>query len=276
MEENIKLVICDIDWTILWRSQRLLPNYTKKVIEKLHEKGISFGLASGRPIDEVKRVYESWNLSFPCDLIISMNGGEIWDEHHQKFKEFYKLKKEWIKEIVKITSPLDVNPYMYYHGGIKALKYSQDVEETSARANKPMMIAKDLDDFAGEETGKIMIRVKEEQMPQLENYVKKYPSPYYREFKTQRTLMEFCDRRISKGTTLKKYCEWVGLPISKVVAFGDTTNDNEMLANAGWGVCLLNGSEDTKAVSDDITEHVVEEEGFAHYVVKHILKEEVF
>ena len=61
------------------------------------------------------------------------------------------------------------------------------------------------------------------------------------------------------------------IPLSSVMAFGDTTNDNLMIKNAGWGVCLLNGSNDTKQISDDITELDVENDGFAHYVEKHIL-----
>lgn len=274
MEKKIKLVICDIDWTLLSKKERFLSPFTVEVIEAIHKQGILFGLASGRPLDEVRVVYDSWGLSFPCDVIICMNGGEIWDEHTKRFSEFYKLKKEWIKEIVEMTKPLHVNPYMYFHGALKAMKRDEVMEQTAVRNKKKLIIAKDVDDFADEDNGKIMIRIKEEQMEQFEKYIKEHPSPYYQEFKTQSTLMEFADRRISKGDALKKYCEMSGLPIESVMAFGDTTNDNLILKNAGWGVCLLNGSDDTKAISDDITEYSAEEDGVAHYIAKHILKTE--
>ena len=112
---------------------------------------------------------------------------------------------------------------------------------------------------------------KEEIKERFERYIKNYPSENYAEFKTQDTLMEFCDRRVSKGNALVTYCKATNLPISKVMAFGDTTNDNLMIKNAGWGVCLLNGSSDTKAICDDITEFDVDNDGFAHYIEKHIL-----
>ena len=57
----------------------------------------------------------------------------------------------------------------------------------------------------------------------------------------------------------------------QIVAFGDTTNDNSMLEQAGWGVCLLNGSNDTKAIADEITKHTCSEDGFANYVEEYIL-----
>lgn len=272
MFEDIKLVICDIDWTLLSRTNRTLSPYTIEILEKMHKQGIYFGLASGRPLDEVMPVYEAWGLSFPCDVIISMNGGEIWDYHTNRFEEHFKLKKEWIKEIVEITKPLNVNPYMYYHGALKALKDDDNIRATGIRNKKRLIIAKDEDDFANEDNGKIMIRIKEEQMEAYEAYISKFPSPYYQEFKTQATLMEFTDKRVSKGAALLKYCENSNLDISRVMAFGDTTNDNEMLKNAGWGVCLLNGSDDTKAISNDITKYHVDDDGVARYIEEHLLK----
>ena len=49
-----KLVICDIDATLVNEKKELTPR-TKKALIQLHEKGIYFGIASGRPADELKR-----------------------------------------------------------------------------------------------------------------------------------------------------------------------------------------------------------------------------
>ena len=51
-----------------------------------------------------------------------------------------------------------------------------------------------------------------------------------------------------------------------MVAFGDTTNDNDMLQYSGLGVCMSNGSDDTKAIADDITKCSNDEDGFAQYM----------
>ena len=44
---QIRLVIADVDGTLV-NDHRELSNYTKKTIERLHEEGILFGVASGR------------------------------------------------------------------------------------------------------------------------------------------------------------------------------------------------------------------------------------
>ena len=50
------------------------------------------------------------------------------------------------------------------------------------------------------------------------------------------------------------------------------TNDVSILIAAGKGVCLENGSIDAKEAADEITEKSIEDDGFADYVEKNILK----
>ena len=56
-----------------------------------------------------------------------------------------------------------------------------------------------------------------------------------------------------------------------MVAFGDTTNDNDMLQYSGLGVCMSNGSDDTKAIADDITKCSNDKDGFAQYMEENFL-----
>jgi len=57
-----------------------------------------------------------------------------------------------------------------------------------------------------------------------------------------------------------------------VIAFGDNENDNPLLQISGWGVCLANGSDGTKAIADAVTEYGCLEGGAGHYLVDHYLK----
>ena len=123
-----------------------------------------------------------------------------------------------------------------------------------------------------EENAKIMFRTTEEEMEGIEDYVRQHPSPHFKAFKTQTTMLEFTDQRVSKAVALKAFCEMNKLPLEQVISFGDMSNDNEMLECSGWGVCMANGSEDTKAIADDITELTNDEDGFAEYMEKHFLK----
>lgn len=265
--EDLKLVICDIDSTLINNKRELTPR-TKADIEKLHAKGYYFGLASGRPLDELDKYAPNWGLSFECDVLIGMNGSEIWDGIHKEEHSYFKLKKEWMKEIIEMMHQFDSNCFLYRDGYILAQKMNKMMEKTAGTSNKEIVLAKDDSDFYCEENAKLMFRVSEETMPILEQYAQEHPSPNYSAFKTQTTLFEFADKRVNKGWGLQKLCEMIDMPLECVAAFGDTSNDNEMLKVAGLGVCMLNGSDDTKACADEITEYSNDEDGLAIYLEK--------
>jgi len=84
-------------------------------------------------------------------------------------------------------------------------------------------------------------------------------------------MLEFGDPQINKGFGLKEYEKLYGIHAEDVMAFGDMPNDNELLETAGWGVCLKNGAEDTKACADAVTEYTNNEDGMGHYLYDHVL-----
>lgn len=267
MSKQIQLVICDVDSTLV-TSNRELTQRTKQLIDYLHEQGIYFGIASGRPLDEIMKYAKKWGFDYQFDVLIGMNGSELWDGVHDKTYDYFKLKREWMKEIMDLMANFECNPMMYTDGKILCMKNDDMMKKSAKSSDKEIIVTSNPADFYKEENAKLMFRMKKELMEEVEAYIEKHPSPYYAGFKTQDTLMEFADMRITKSFALEKFCTMNQLPIENVVAFGDTTNDNSMLMASGLGVCMSNGSDDTKAIADDITEKSNDEDGFAIYMEK--------
>ena len=97
---DTKLVVCDIDGT-LTRDKTIVPSaYTKDVIEKLHQKGIAFGLASGRDVEQLRSLKEEWDLSFDFDLVIGLNGSEYYDLSRDQKRVLCMLSRDDIREII--------------------------------------------------------------------------------------------------------------------------------------------------------------------------------
>ncbi|WP_302558672.1 HAD family hydrolase [Holdemania filiformis] len=271
MIKDFRLVICDIDSTLI-TSKRILTERAKEVIRRLHDHGVYFGIASGRSIDQqLHKQARDWGFDFDFEVLIGMNGSELWDGVHQKRYDYYKLKRAWIKEILELMAPFNLNPFMYVGDKMMCLRVDEATERSSKKNRTDLLVVDNISEFYAEENAKIMFRMPEELMPEVVEYVSKHPSPNFKAFKTQTTMLEFTDRRVSKAVALKQYCEMNQLPLEEVIAFGDMSNDNEMLECSGWGVCMANGSEDTKAIADDITEKTNDEDGFADYMEKHFL-----
>lgn len=64
---------------------------------------------------------------------------------------------------------------------------------------------------------------------------------------------------MDKGTGLRDLCARLGLDIAHTVSAGDSANDCGMLAAAGLGCCMANGSPDAKAAADRIIGDVRED-----------------
>ena len=61
--------------------------------------------------------------------------------------------------------------------------------------------------------------------------------------------------------------EYYHLDKSEAIAFGDGNNDIEMLQSVGTGVAMGNGSEQLKAVADDVCGHAADD-GIYYYCLE--------
>lgn len=270
-EKDIKMIIADIDGTLTPRG-RMLTERTVQMIKRLKDHGIEFVLASGRPLDELDCLIDNWKC--PHDLFafhIGMNGGQLKDLHDGKSDEFFKLDPKHLKEILELMEPFDLNPCIYFRGNILCKRIDEKVLASIGRTGKKAIAYRDLSEMYSEPNAKIIFRMDLERMAECEAFAKQHPSPYWNVFKSGPWNLEFSDARINKAYPLSIISERTGISLENMIAFGDTSNDNEMLKAVGWGVCMKNGTEDTKQATKDVTELSNEEDGVADYIEKNIL-----
>lgn len=262
--KKVKLVICDVDNTLVQKHD-ILSRRAHRILEKLRDDDVLFGIASGRSLEEMKRILYRWDVDH-LDVLIALNGSVLWDEIVGRKTTYFQLKKQWIKEILETMEHFSANPLIYRNDQILCGHIDEIVRLSADTAGMEAIEIGTIEELYQEENAKIMFRVKEDEMPEIENYLMAHPSPFYHAFKTQSTLIEFSDKRISKAYALKQFCDIHKISMDTVMAFGDTTNDNEMLKESGLGICLCNGSEDTKKIADKITRLPCEQDGWADFM----------
>jgi hypothetical protein len=259
-----QLVITDLDATLIVKHQMLSPR-AKKAIETLQAHGVYFGIASGRPVEQITPSLEEWGIT--TQVILAFNGCHLLDCITNQKYEYYPMKAQWIKETFELMKPFHVVPNIVVDG----INYFGEDMHFPKISNFPIEIVED-PSFYWVDTPKIMWRLYDEaDMPKIEAYLAEHPSPYYQGFKTGPGLIEIANRQVSKGFALKEFCRMENIDIANVIALGDTSNDNELLQAAGCGVCMKNGSDDTKAIADAITEKTCDEDGWADYIEKNVL-----
>lgn len=264
---KIKVIVADIDETLVAKYQDV-SDYEKRIIESARAEGILFGIASGRPLYHCKDLISNWGLK--VDFLICNNGSNLYDFQTRREYDYDFLKPEWCKEIIDLMIPYHPNVMMYWNETNYVSKQDDMVLKAGNKYHYKYKIESDIRVFY-KNIEKLMFRLDENMMDEAEAAIKKHPSPYYVGFRTQPIMLEFNAKNVSKGNTLKKYCEMHNIPLSSVCAMGDTENDEDMLKVSGLGVCMSNGSESTKKIANAVTEYDCYHDGCGRFIEDHIL-----
>ena len=70
---------------------------------------------------------------------------------------------------------------------------------------------------------------------------------------------ELINRKFDKGTGIRRVCDALGYDLADTIGFGDSMNDLEMIKTVGFSVCMENGSEALKKISDLVCPSVSED-----------------
>lgn len=274
MIEKLTAMIADIDLTLCNKGEPPMPR-TIAALQRLHREGVLFGPATGRPMDRrILDLARQWGLGFDFDLAIGMNGGDIWIRETNTIEHYYQLKKETVRSILSMICHMDLNAIVYVNGydEINALRMD-DFLRDSQRRNKSIVEVGDVDFVSRHDTGKIECHLKPQLKQEFMSLVNANKSDDWITVITYENdvhvTIEFVDPHVNKGMGLVKYAEMADIPLSEIMTFGDLENDIGLLKEAGWGVCMINGSADTKAAADDITDYSVFEDGVGRYLEDH-------
>ena len=272
MKEDVKLLICDIDGTLVEKGGAPLQK-TERALKLFHEEGVLLGLASGRPADfRLKGKFREWGYDFDPDIVIGFNGCEVWDRFSDNKRQYNFLEKEETEKILEYIWPLDVNVITYGNGYDAVIARRKDhLIEASMKRNRSIVSFSDKkEDFLRHDVPKLEIHYDEEKYEEeILKIIEEHRSKNYTCTKTYTGTLEFMKPGIDKGIALERICGEMNISLEKVVACGDMDNDIAMLKTAGTGICLLNGSEETKKAADYITEKDVSHDGLGEYLLEH-------
>ena len=271
--KDLRFLIADIDGTLVNDPREMLP-LTRRVLTDLHDRGVLLGIASGRPVGPslLNAVHDQWGLDFDFDCVIGMNGGQMRDGIRGTDEAFYPLEPEVIREALDLLDKSGVkgNPFIYRGENMLARELDEVMLASGRRHQVRCLKAENDDELCEEPVAKLLWRLKNpREMAKLERYLRKHASEKYTFFKTQPNLMEIQDPRVGKALAMEAFCRRHGIPLDNVMAFGDMTNDNDMLLSAGWSVCLAQGSEDARGSADAVTSLDNNHDGFGHYLLEH-------
>ena len=104
---HIKAVFCDIDGTLLMSQHTVSPR-TVAAIRALRERGVLFGLCTGRDAHATEAMYKLWGIEGLVDVLVGCGGAEVIDRAHDINELSYPLPGETIAHICKHLSLIHI------------------------------------------------------------------------------------------------------------------------------------------------------------------------
>lgn len=267
---HIKAVFCDIDGTLL-TSQHTVSPRTVAAIRALRERGVLFGLCTGRDAHATEAMYELWGIEGLVDVMVGCGGAEVIDRAHDINELSYPLPGETIARICEHMADLPATPVCPRDGVFYVPESNACVEHLSRVDGVPYQVV-DFAEFLREPQPKVMFTMAPEVMPRVIERASTFADNTVKAAALQTTqrLYEFMDPRVSKTRGLVRVAELNDMELQNICVFGDADNDTCMVADAGVGVAMANGSDATRAAADFVTASN-DKDGIAIFIEEHLL-----
>lgn len=266
----VTMIATDLDGTLL-DSHKQVSAETRKVLRELKNRGILFGIASGRPVESGQILVHDWGLENDISFLIGMNGGALYDMRTKAKHKYYPLSGDKILEIMEHFKDMDVI-FQCMLGNDRFVSKSTEKTRAHAKLFCEHEHEVDLQEFLpGREIDKLILFLDPELMPAVRQRATTFSDPAYTSMQTADNLYEYMDPRINKGFGIEKACKHYGITPDHVVAFGDAENDEAMIETVGLGVAMANASDELKKIADVVLEETNDQDGLAHFVENVVL-----
>lgn len=250
--EEIKVICCDIDGTLLKDDKTLSEENRLWISKSVREKGIKFVIVSGRILRSVRSIYDRIGVSGPASCL---NGTFFVDEYDNvlashKIDVSDALKVVEAHEECKVQM-LGINENTWYteeRGNfIYKRKLPMYMQEPVIINQRKLVETTAINKF-------VFMSENKADLNRVYEVLNKNVPAGHLSFYPGKDFLEVMTGGITKGTAVDDLIEYYKVDRNNIMALGDDVNDVEMIQKAGLGIAMGNALDFLKQSADDITD----------------------
>jgi len=228
----------DLDGTLL-RTDKSISDRTRRAIELAVYSGLTPIVATARPPRSAEHLLDGYLADAPC---VYYSGA------------FVRLGEEFIhKQTIPVADASQiVNGFL---DRVSEARISVEIDDQLFSTHPHVWVKpEDIGDVRPSlvrEPVKIMLHMTHCDLP--DDILDDLPDSVRCILSDKGALAQICHRDVSKSDGLTRLLDRLDGTLADVIAFGDDTNDAEMIREAGMGVAMENAVETVKAVADRVT-----------------------
>jgi Cof subfamily protein (haloacid dehalogenase superfamily) len=249
---DIKLIVSDIDGTILTSENELDP-LTEEVIRAIiNDKRCDFTFCTGRPLLMTLPMVEYFKLKIP----FIYSNGAIYDPREGKVISASPIKSIQIEKAVRIAEKFEVGMVTHTKTGMFCQVSDKDWETIASikwMKGEKMINARRVEDIrtdVPEESIRFDIFAEVDWLDDIWQEVNRSILDAY-SVKMKRSI-EISQFGMHKGSALIKMSRLLNIPLKNIMAVGDSLNDIPLLQTAGYGVAMGTAPDALKEAADAV------------------------
>lgn len=250
-----KLIFLDIDGTLTPPGTNIPPESAINAINKARQNGHKIFLSTGRNLDMLKPL-----LVYNFDGIVGSSGGYV--TCGDKVLVDSPMDNEVLKKALDLLHKEGVFCTIEGKTGSFGDSNLKDFLDSTEGGNSEIIRwrkalsenlgIKDINEYDGQPIYKIVIMArKASQIDLCKNALESDFSFMIQDIPAKGCVNgEILSKKFDKGTGIKKIAEYLNIDMKDTIGFGDSINDVEMMQVVGTSVCMENGSDALKKMSD--------------------------
>ena len=252
---NVKLVALDLDDTLLTDSRDIAEN-TVEALRKCVENKIYVVLCSGRAEEGILPYVRKLNIagSEYGKFLIAINGCSIFDLHSrtqifsQNVSGKILIHADDEAEKLGLHSEVYAPDTAFYAVEDKWTKLDVDLCHLKG------VVVPDYKKFLNKGFPKMLIPGEPEKLVGLQEKLKNDFGSEAVIFTSKPFFLEILPPNCGKGEAIEWLANHIGIGIQECMCFGDSMNDESMIAKCGFGVAMKNGLDYIKNIADYVTD----------------------
>ncbi len=266
-----KCIFLDLDGTLL-NDDKQVCERNRIAIEKALKEGHKMIVTTGRPLESAIIGADKIGLAKPGCYIASYNGGVLYDcTSGNKIFEA-SMEPEYTEYLFHCARKAGVHIQAYCDGKVWAEEDNEELRTYCKRAQLEYEIHKDVPKELTHRTGKVLlISWEDNKLKNFQQEVEEWAFGKVQSVFSTRDYLEYSPLGISKGHAVETLASLLGFDIKDTIAIGDEQNDITMILKAGLGVCMANGLDSIKEISDYVTTANNNDGGVAEVLERFVL-----
>ena len=267
-KSTIQLLALDLDGTLLDEQFHISPRVLGALAAAVRC-GVRVTIATGRPVEVTRPFVEAVGVNAPA---ICMQGGVIYDFTTETMLHQLTLPHELGCALADLEHQYPAWQAVVYAPDalyVSSIRYERDFYAALLGTN--LAVRDDLCAALNQrDPQKVLYIVPPQDAPLAVSELKKVAGERAVVVQSHALFVEVNPTEAHKGAGLARLAATLGIPREGVMAIGDQDNDETMLAWAGVGVVMGNGSPASKAAADWVAPPI-SEDGVAAAIERYIL-----